>query len=316
MEGLFCTSCRVTLDSSEESKDHYKSDFHTYNIKRKLVNLAPVSFESYQIKQRENSLLAQGNSEQRCHCCGRNFNSLKAYQKHTESQNKKKARQGPVALKNSNSVAACLFCNFKSESIQKNLDHMQMKHGFFIPEPQNLIYLEGLMKYLQNKVHLNLTCLHCNNEGAHNFKSGQAVQQHMIDKQHCFLNIDYDESEYAHFYNWEEDEFEILSDEEQYVDLGEASSNSSVVSTIVPRMIKIPGEVTPTGELLLDSGKLLGVKEYSRYYRQNYRNVNLEGAPKKNTQLENRQDSVRFSNQQQLMLKQGLKNNSLRRNIT
>lgn len=49
-----CSSCQFHLHEEKEYKMHYKSDFHRYNIKRKLLELAPVSNE--QFMQRKNSI--------------------------------------------------------------------------------------------------------------------------------------------------------------------------------------------------------------------------------------------------------------------
>ena len=39
MQELYCSSCKIYIDNEEEYKNHFKSEFHRYNIKRKLVNL-------------------------------------------------------------------------------------------------------------------------------------------------------------------------------------------------------------------------------------------------------------------------------------
>ncbi|AGO13664.1 AaceriAGL211Cp [[Ashbya] aceris (nom. inval.)] len=42
-----CTACDVQVDSAASVREHYKSDFHKYNLKRKLNQLAPVSLEEF-----------------------------------------------------------------------------------------------------------------------------------------------------------------------------------------------------------------------------------------------------------------------------
>lgn len=49
-EGLYCSNCYIKLDENE-TKEHYKSEFHRYNIKRRLANLKPVSLETYEEKK-------------------------------------------------------------------------------------------------------------------------------------------------------------------------------------------------------------------------------------------------------------------------
>ena len=40
---LKCPTCLVSFQALQQHKDHYKSDFHRYNLKRKMVKLVPVS---------------------------------------------------------------------------------------------------------------------------------------------------------------------------------------------------------------------------------------------------------------------------------
>lgn len=125
---------------------------------------------------------------------------------------------------------------------------MLTAHSFFIPDIEHVENLEAMLGYINEKVRIGFMCLFCNNEGAHSFKSAQAVQQHMLDKQHCFLNTEDDEEEYAHFYAQKED-FKVMS--------------------LVSRTEELPVEIMETGELRLKSGVILGHKKYARYYKQN-----------------------------------------------
>jgi pre-60S factor REI1 len=132
-------------------------------------------------------------------------------------------------------------------------------HGFFIPDINHVIKLEAMLEYINEKVRVGCMCLHCNNEGAHNFKTGAAVQRHMIDKQHCFLNTEDDEEEYADFYEEKED-YRMMS--------------------LVSRTSELPVQILDSGELKLRSGTILGHKKYARYYRQR-----LHERPERETRL-------------------------------
>jgi len=288
MEGVLCTACRITLGSQEECKLHYKSEFHTYNIKRKLVKLEPVSYELFvQKKQESENLMKASNFAAKCTCCGKTFNSQKAYEEHVSSKKKKpRSNQSEPEIHPLNS---CLFCNLMSESLDENLKHMLVTHGFFIPDIDYLMDLEGLINYLQAKIRGGFICLYCKIEG----RFAQAIQQHMIDKQHCFLNTVDDEEEFSPFYNWGDD---ATRDE-------------------------IPAEITHTGELKLDSGKLIGHKDYFRFYKQNYRPRNTrhrellailsEEYKSLPVQTSWKTHPEVHRHTQARMLSQGLKNNSL-----
>lgn len=45
-------------------------------------------------------------------------------------------------------IHVCLFCNRKAGDSTANLEHMATAHSFFIPDPDYLVDVEGLLKYL------------------------------------------------------------------------------------------------------------------------------------------------------------------------
>ena len=285
MEGsVTCTACQVPIGTQEEYKMHYKSDFHTYNLKRKTVSLPPVALEVYLQKKQESESLTTTQGAGACQVCGTTYASESAYQHHLRSKKHRDATEAkathvpkvavsPSAL---DPLLTCLFCSLQSPSIDQSLTHMLTRHGFFLPDVAEILDLEGLLKYLFEKVQVGNMCLYCNNKGAHAFSTAAATQQHMVDKQHCFLNIDEDVEEFAPFYAFEgmegSDSSGSEDGEEEKEDKGEpeSASSSAPSSATIPRERKIPGEVTPTGELRLPSGKLIGHKEYTRYYKQKY----------------------------------------------
>lgn len=51
--GLYtCLACQVAFESAEGQRIHYRSDWHRYNLKRKVADLPPVSLEQFQQKQK------------------------------------------------------------------------------------------------------------------------------------------------------------------------------------------------------------------------------------------------------------------------
>lgn len=56
---------------------------------------------------------------------------------------------------------------------------MTKEHSFFIPDIEYLQDLEGLVKYLGEKVSVGTTCLFCNGKGKA-FTSLEGVQTHMV----------------------------------------------------------------------------------------------------------------------------------------
>lgn len=48
---LKCPTCVVEFTHLQAHKEHYKSDFHRYNLKRKMVKLSPVTFDQFKAKR-------------------------------------------------------------------------------------------------------------------------------------------------------------------------------------------------------------------------------------------------------------------------
>jgi len=97
--------------------------------------------------------------------------------------------------------SACLFCNKKNGDIDANLMHMRVEHSFFVSEIKYVTDLKGLLKYLGEKIHKGCLCIHCENRHAKDFKTGEAVQNHMMSKGHCFMKDD-DYTEYIKYYDF------------------------------------------------------------------------------------------------------------------
>ena len=278
---MTCTACQVPLGTQEEYKNHYKSEFHTYNLKRKTVSLPPVTLDVFLQKRSESEALTTTVASGVCEVCGTTYASSSAFEHHLKSKKHKDAveakanrvpRTAPVST-TLDPLLSCLICNSQSSSIDTNLRHMWDQHGFFLPDVEKIADLEGLVKYLFEKVHVGNMCLYCNNKRAHAFGTAAATQQHMVDKQHCFLNIDEDVEEFTPFYDFSDvedsgSEDEIGPDNEENKE--ETSSAAASSHHSVPRTVRLPGEVIPTGELKLPSGKLLGHKDFTRYYKQKY----------------------------------------------
>lgn len=53
--GLFtCLACQVAFQSAEAQRNHYRSDWHRYNLKRKVVNLPFVTLDQFNNKTEGN----------------------------------------------------------------------------------------------------------------------------------------------------------------------------------------------------------------------------------------------------------------------
>eukprot|EP00002_Diphylleia_rotans_P007780 TRINITY_DN17440_c0_g1_i1.p1 TRINITY_DN17440_c0_g1~~TRINITY_DN17440_c0_g1_i1.p1 ORF type:complete len:430 (-),score=119.03 TRINITY_DN17440_c0_g1_i1:338-1627(-) len=92
-----CISCRLQFDSIASQKDHYKSEFHRFNLKRKAAGLAPVIEEIFLKRLGEHSTKAAATEQYIASCtlCGKSYNTEKAYTQHIQS-NKHKEKAAAI----------------------------------------------------------------------------------------------------------------------------------------------------------------------------------------------------------------------------
>eukprot|EP01115_Flamella_aegyptia_P004226 TRINITY_DN1849_c0_g1_i1.p1 TRINITY_DN1849_c0_g1~~TRINITY_DN1849_c0_g1_i1.p1 ORF type:complete len:378 (-),score=99.43 TRINITY_DN1849_c0_g1_i1:263-1396(-) len=143
-------------------------------------------------------------------------------------------------------IEDCLFCPLKSESFEANMDHMTKEHSLFIPDIEYVKDLQGLIKYLGDKVAIGNICLYCNGKGR-SFNSLEAVQSHMRALSHCKLLYENNEDEYEDYYDFSTD----------------YSDQADVKSSI---------QVSEDGNsLIFGNGKVIGHRTLSLYYRQHFK---------------------------------------------
>jgi pre-60S factor REI1 len=78
--------------SAEEQREHYKSDLHRFNLKRKVAGLPPVGKELFEKKmadmRREETEADRGFSKE-CVVCHRRYSSKAQYEQHMASRKHK-----------------------------------------------------------------------------------------------------------------------------------------------------------------------------------------------------------------------------------
>ena len=187
-----CITCRVAFVDADLQRAHYKTEWHRYNLKRKVAELPPVSDEAFQervlAQQELETEQMDGKMGQHCQVCRKNFATEKSYASHLRSRKHKGAARAlekqttkEVPSKEEHSATAksdsedpekeededvegpvseplepteCLFCPNVSSDIETNMEHMSKEHGFFTPDLEYLTDLGGLMGHLAEKVHL------------------------------------------------------------------------------------------------------------------------------------------------------------------
>lgn len=268
-------------------RDEYQTIYYyRYNLKRKVVDLPPVTSEEFQRRvynQRNADELEKQEQTVFCQVCRKNFGNPNAFTNHLNSkkhkENEKNFTNNPNEKSNTSvkkdedsmSVDSeieevdsdewdidnpidnneCLFCSEQSQSFIENLDHMTTKHSFFIPDIEFCSDMEGLLRYLGEKVSQGFMCLWCNEKGR-TFHSAAAAKAHMTDKGHCKMIYEgVALAEYADFYDYSS----------SYPD----ANNEEVDTEEEVAVSELDGS---DYQLVLPSGVTIGHRSLMRYYRQ------------------------------------------------
>ncbi len=123
-------------------------------------------------------------------------------------------------------LSRCLFCNYDSPTWKLSASHMTKIHGLFVPEQDYVIDLEGLLRYLQAKIHHNHECLLC-----HKLKgTTSGVQTHMRDKGHCRIGFETEEEmvEIGQFYDFSSTYSDNESEDTQMGQASDPAANGGV----------------------------------------------------------------------------------------
>ena len=295
-----CITCRVAFEDADTQRSHYKTDWHRYNLKRKVAELLPVSAENFQDKvlvHRDTTV--EKDNHRICEACKKHFTSQNSYESHLRSRKhretlariekhtvkgsskdkeevearsdeaKEEKKEDEVLSEAGSSepepepleLTECLFCQHESASMEQSLGHMSKVHGFFIPELDYLVDLKGLITYLCEMVGVYYTCLYCNERGK-TFHSVESAQQHMVDKCHCKIFFEGDAAlEYAEYYNYMKSYPSSGADAEHSEgDVGEEDNRLAILDS----NLDVTGEL----ELVLPSGARVGHRALRLYYRQ------------------------------------------------
>lgn len=196
-----CMGCRIKFDSTDLQRDHFKTEWHLYNLKRRVCKLDPVDLDSFskiqdaQVPiqapvQKPKHIPAEVDNEE-------DWEEVDDDDLLDEDYDEEEEAEMLARVVGSNT---CLFCGKESSNIKTNLNHMNLLHGFFIPEEQYLIDLEGIMRYLGFKVGAGSTCLWCNKQ----FTTLHGARLHMLYKDHCKILYDQEKAvdEFKEFYDY------------------------------------------------------------------------------------------------------------------
>lgn len=92
MSGFTCLNCNVRFQNADIQREHYKTDWHRYNLKRRVGELPPVTAEEFQkrvLQQRISDEQAQQEISLYCNVCRKQFISDKSHENHLNSKKHK-----------------------------------------------------------------------------------------------------------------------------------------------------------------------------------------------------------------------------------
>lgn len=274
----------------EELHEHYKSEWHKYNLKRKVASLAPIPramFEKLQMIQAEREREKKNVLKGKDHIKhtkrvadtmtrsaaappgppGNESASLVSAQgDDADKQQQPTYEVDQEELKKAVDERVCFMDGHESEDLAGTLSYLHKQFGFFIPDAEYCVDLSGLFKYCTKKVRAGHMCLYCQ-KGFHNTES---VIQHMRAKFHCKLPWEHEEDleEYDEFYDYsplgQEDQAGDSDDEEDQQDVEDEDMVSKGGKKV---------ELMSTGELLLTDtetgkSKILGHRQFRHLYKQ------------------------------------------------
>ena len=105
-----CITCRVAFVDAEVQRAHYKTEWHRYNLKRKVAELAPVSAENFEeriLAQRElDAQQTEGKIIQHCQVCRKSFSTRKSFESHLRSRKHRGAAKAHEKQKNTDEEAS------------------------------------------------------------------------------------------------------------------------------------------------------------------------------------------------------------------
>ncbi len=284
-QGLTCyTAPGVVFATSQEIKEHYRSDWHRYNLKRKVGGLPPIRKEAFarrlaaalrlqeeaKNKTKKTNHLKSGkdrgsstsSTPDLSRTSSSNGNDDESKMEVESSSNDDEVELDNLTVEELNKHAnpkQSIFDDKVFDTVEDNLEYMRTKFNFVVPDLQYVSDIDGLVKYCSAKVRLGRICLYCNKQ----FKSKASAQQHCKDMLHCRLNVgninDFFD-EFYDYYKWPEGE--------QGMEVENEDGTTSMTKKATVELLQ-SGEIVVTGK---DGGrKLVGTREFNRYYKQNIR---------------------------------------------
>ncbi|EUD65053.1 hypothetical protein C922_04564 [Plasmodium inui San Antonio 1] len=216
-----CYTCNIQIYNYSFFRYHFKSEWHKYNLKRKLLNLKAVNEVTFNEKvhnltKGENHACGNnplsGDPPSSNHCAHKkhsNGKKKKEKKNHAELCSRKKANNGSSYTSNNceaqkikyatkedvlmtknvkyDNPLVCFFDNRIFNSVEENIKHMNDNYTFYIPDLKYVTNLKKVLLTIGKKIYEENICVYCFRHS----KCVKSLQSHMICKSHTKLHSEF-----------------------------------------------------------------------------------------------------------------------------
>ncbi|ANQ06179.1 Uncharacterized protein PCOAH_00005430 [Plasmodium coatneyi] len=218
-----CYTCNIQIYNYSFFRYHFKSEWHKYNLKRKLLNLNAVNEVTFNEKVHSltkgggspvsgNDPLSGGDPASSNHCAHKkqsNGKKKKEKKGNAELCSGKKANNGGSYTSNNcegqkvkyatkedvlmtknvkyDNPLVCFFDNRIFNSVEENIKHMNDNYTFYIPDLKYVTNLKKILLTIGKKIYEENICIYCFRHS----KCVKSLQSHMICKSHTKLHADF-----------------------------------------------------------------------------------------------------------------------------
>ncbi|XP_055844698.1 cytoplasmic 60S subunit biogenesis factor ZNF622 [Episyrphus balteatus] len=89
-----CINCNIKLANAEFHREHYKTDWHRYNLKRRIASLPPVTADEFQnrvlqMRNADTAAIEEKQTSLYCNACRKQFSSQCSHDNHLNSKKHK-----------------------------------------------------------------------------------------------------------------------------------------------------------------------------------------------------------------------------------
>ncbi|XP_067914575.1 cytoplasmic 60S subunit biogenesis factor ZNF622 isoform X2 [Heterodontus francisci] len=244
MSSYTCITCRVAFADAEIQRSHYKTDWHRYNLKRKVADMPPVTDENFQkrvLAQRAAVEEQNKGTATDCIFCGKKFATFNAYDNHLKS------KKHLDAEKKATDIASKELERLNVKNVEKGLSEERMDK-----DALNTAIRQAVKAELSPSTRKRPLVLALGGTQSHITVSNQQLQQNKKkpDKPPRLLWLERQATKLEqHAYSDEEEM--VVEDEDEWEDVDSVDDMEGDFKDEVSQADKEPSEESPAGTILI-----------------------------------------------------------------